>query len=109
MACIRTLPDVIRIQEADIVESDVMDFREQAASAGYECKWGQPVQIATTSGGRNGRRVAMLVKHPTKCHILEDDDDPNNKYLRASGRWMECMVPVNDGGKHIIIASMYRV
>ena len=49
MACIRTQADVICIQEADIVESDVMDFREQAAAAGYGCKWGQPIQIATTA------------------------------------------------------------
>jgi len=62
IACIRTKADAICIQEADIVESDVTDFREQAAAAGYECKWRQPIQIATTSGGRNGRRVVMLVK-----------------------------------------------
>ena len=38
MACIRTKADVICIQEADIADSDVMDFREHAVAAGYECK-----------------------------------------------------------------------
>ena len=62
MQCIRTKADIICIQEADITESDVLDFTGQALTAGYTCKWGQPLQIAKTSGGKNGRRVAMLIK-----------------------------------------------
>jgi len=109
MSCIRTKADVICIQEADIAESDVMDFHEQAATAGYKCKWGEPIQLSKTSGGRDGRRVAMLVKHLTKVLTLDDNEDDNTQYLRATGRWMECMIPVSDGRKQIIIACLYGI
>jgi len=109
MSCIRTRADVICIQEADIAESDAIDFHEQAAAAGYKCKWGRPTQLSKTSGGRDGRRVAMLVKHPTKVHILDDNEDDNTQYLRATGRWMECMIPVSDGRKQIIVACLYGI
>jgi exonuclease III len=112
MQCIRTKADIICIQEADITESDVLDFTGQALTAGYTCKWGQPLQIAKTSGGKNGRRVAMLIKNPVEILRRENMDamgDSNLMYLRASGRWMECMIPVGDGSKQIIVATLYGI
>ena len=35
--------------------------------------------------------------------------DSNLMYLRASGRWMECMIPVGDGSKQIIVAILYGI
>jgi hypothetical protein len=112
MECKRSKADIICIREADIAEADVIDFTMQAAAAGYTCKWGQPTQVAKTDGGKSGRRVATMLKNPIDALRHEDNeehDDPNLKYLRASGRWMEVVVPVSDGRKQIINATLYGI
>ena len=112
MECTRSGADIINIQEADIAESDVIDFTSQASDAGYNCKWGQPIQIAKTDGGKNGRRVAILVKKPAEAYRQEDtdeQDDSNLKYLRSTGRWMEVIMPVGNGEKQIVNATLYGI
>ena len=66
-----------------------------------------PRRAMPKSGRSNGgRRVVILVQGSCKSEDILEKDDANTNFLMASGRWVEAMIPVNNG-QVIFVASFY--
>ena len=50
-----------------------------------------------------------MVKLNNKSEDVTDDEDQINNFLKLSGRWVECTVPVDDGKSQICVASLYGI
>ena len=59
---------------------------------------------------KTGRRAAIVSSNPTPLqHGLIDADDTITTILKASGRWVEAVVPVGDGSDSIMVATLYGI
>ena len=56
-----------------------------------------------------GRRTAILVKDGIKMQNISLQQDETTEYLRGSGCWSERVPPVEDGTKHIVVATLYGI
>ena len=108
MATLRSGTDVILVQEADIAEANVVDVTAQAAAAGDTAVWSKPTALSKDGATSRGRIMAILVKN-MKCHDISRNQDATTQFLIDSGRWVERMIPVDNGKSHIIVASMYGI
>ena len=106
---IRTRADVICLQEVDINEADVADMRAQAAVAGYTIYFASKAQLTKDGAGPWGRRAAIMVKSDIKATIITPCDDEEAITLLRTGRYVECLVPVANGLKHVVVASYYGI
>ena len=93
------------LQETDVPESMVELLKAQATAAGYFLEFGAPVALDKL--GNIGRRVAILSKY--KLFPTKDFDDPHVALLSASGRWLECRIPLQDGNSYMFAASGYGI
>ncbi len=77
----------------------------QAGAAGYKLLYGMPSSMGQDAGSNWGRRVGLLVKQPTPYVNATIAGDEDSDFLWASGRWLEYMLPVQDG--HTVVAVPY--
>ena len=59
---------------------------------------------------KTGRRAAIISSNPIPLqHGLIDAEDTVTTILKASGRWVEAVVPVGDGSSSIMVATLYGI
>ena len=92
----------IILQEVDVFERDVARTSGIVRDAGCHILWSEPSYV---SHGNQGRRAAIITKTVAPPITPSRDLDANAQWLRASGRWVEALLPV-DGG-HLYISSLY--
>ena len=94
---------VLICPESDIQESEIYACKEALISAKRQVHFGACTQL--TEAGNQGRRLSMIVRHPTDayqlaligCDLLT---------LAESGRWIERLIPIDDGSAFIIVAGI---
>ena len=105
-AALRGRHQIIALQETDIAEHSVPDLIAQAEAAGYKLIFGEPCAMGKDAAKNIGRRVALVIHKDTPCEDATKEGDMYTDFLKASGRWVERLVPL-DGGKQMMIASLY--
>ena len=96
------------LQEVDAAEYEISALKVDAFEYGYTLTFAEPTSLTKDGVTRTGRRAALLTKLPALPILLEHKGDAATAYLRSSGRWVEVMIPIDDGNKHIILASLYN-
>ena len=97
------------LQECDLLEHQQSIVNDTLAQLPWQRHYGDVTDISATSGKKRGRRVATLVNDPMDNAIHLNTDDPDYKFLKDSGRWVEVTVPTSEKGHHITVANFYGI
>ena len=95
---------VVAIQEADIPEYKVKEIRDNIKAMKLYVKLPYPSDLATEAGRRRGRRICTV----TTTNFTESEcSDDTTRFLQASGRWQEIVIPTSVKDKFVIVANFY--
>ena len=81
-------------------------LRQQASAAGYALHFCNSVPLGKDAHSSRGRRTAVLT--PPSCKDISCTKDPHVILLLESGRWVERLVPLQNG-QELIVASFYGI
>ena len=98
---------VTGLQETEVRESNVAALCNQAREAGFTLSFCEPTGITKDGITWHGRRVALLTMMPAAPIDIADNTNKACATLMASGRWVERLIPTDNGEHHMIIACLY--
>ena len=103
--------------EANIMTRSRAAVKDVFANAAVTLHTSQAVTARTASGLNDKNdgyvadlqsKLAIAVRQPTQGAELAIDD-PDTKVLLDSGRWLETLIPVGRGDRHILVAGFYGI
>ena len=103
---INTAVYVTMLQETDVPERDVAALTNTFRDSGQHILWSEASPISHGSKGRRAAIVTQSIAAPVRPTREIDD---NARWLSASGRWVEALIPVGSDDGFVYVASLYGI